>query len=142
MTEQRESFVRWQGITREQFTIATSLILGLAVGAIGYQASGLLDEKTIHVTRCQFGSVLSLAISVAAGIFVVINRLRDFHWTTRMTRLQQKGESPDEVRSLETWTNKAGEWSWLLFWTQVWTFFGGIALFAIYLLGAIVPKLQ
>ncbi len=142
MAEQSDSFVRWQGITRDQFTIATSLILGLAVTAIGYQAAALLDEKIAQVSRLQFGSVLCLAISVAAGILLVINRLRDFRWTTRLVRLRNVAGKKDEVESLEKWTDKAGTGSWWLFWLQVWTFFAGVGCFAVYLLGAIAPKLQ
>ena len=142
MAEQSEPFVQWQSITREQFTVATSLILGLAVGALGYQATILLDGSTTEVTRLQFGSALCFAISVTFGIFVVINRLRDFRWTTRMVKLHENGEGRDEVNSLKVWTNTAGVWSWRLFWAQVWTFFAGITLFAIHFLGAIASKLQ
>lgn len=101
MAEQSDSLLRWQGITRDQFTIATSVILGLAVTAIGYQATTLLDEKIAQVSRLQFGSVLCLAISVAAGILLVINRLRDFRWTTRLVRLRNVAGKKDEVESLE-----------------------------------------
>lgn len=142
MAEQSESFVRWQGITREQFTVASSVVFGLAVSALGYLATTLLDDKVVRVTCLQFASVLLLTASVGAGIFVVINRLRDFRGTTRMVKLRESGKQSDEVAKLETWTNKLGVRSWRLFWAQVWTFFFGVAAFAVHLLGAVWSKLQ
>jgi hypothetical protein len=102
----------------------------------------LLDNKVVRVTSLQFSSVLLLTASVGVGIFVVINRLRDFRGTTRMVKLRERGEDPNEVARLETWTDNLGVWSWRLFWTQVWTFFFGIAAFAVHLIEAIWSKLQ
>lgn len=141
MAEQGESFVRWQGITREQFTVATSVILGLAVSALGYQAAALLDDKVTRVSFGQFGCVVSLAISVGAGICLVINRLHDFRLTTRLARLREKREKPEDVKSLEVITERLGARSWRLLNLQIWTFLGGLALFTVHLVESIWPKL-
>lgn len=140
MAEQREAFVRWQGTTREQFTIATNVLLGIAVAALGYLSTALLDEKVLHVSRTQLGSVVCLSVSAGAGLLLVISRLLDFRSTTQLVK--RRSDSAVDVKSLEEWTDRLGNLSWGLFWIQVGTLFVGVALFAFHLFAAIAPKLQ
>lgn len=139
LDDTRDTFVRWQGISREQLTVASSLILGLAIAALGYQSVAVLDEKVAHVSRMQFGSLTCLAVSSVAGILLVINRLMDFRLTTQLAKL--RSEKRSEVYPLEKQTDRLGKWSWRLFWLQVWSFFVGVILFAAFVMGVILPKL-
>ena len=140
MTEQREAFVRWQSTTIDQFTIATNVLLGIAVAALGYQSTALLDEKVLHVSRMQFVSAICFSVSAGAGILLVISRLLDFRLTTKLVK--RRADSRNDVNSLEIWTGRLGNWSWALFWVQVVTLLFGLALFAYNTLVSIAPKLQ
>lgn len=139
MAERREAFVRSQGATREQFTIATSVLLGIAVAALGYLSTALLDEKVLQVSRTQLGSVACFSVSAGAGLLLVISRLLDFRSTTQLVK---RRDSAVDVKSLEAWTDRLGNLSWGLFWVQVGTLFVGVAFFAFHLLVTITPKVQ
>jgi hypothetical protein len=140
MAEQREAFVRWQRATIEQFTIATSVLLGIAVAALGYMSTELLDEKVMQVSRTQLASVACFSVSAGAGLLLVISRLLDFRSTTQLVK--KRRESALDVKSLKAQTVLLGNLSWGLFWVQVGTLFIGVKLFAVHLLAAIMPKLQ
>lgn len=135
----RESSIRWQGRTIEQFGYALNLILGLSVAAIGYELSLLLDEefKRAGWQNCLFIiSMLSLLLSVAVGLWCVVNRLLDFRATAETARNREDGASALELQPLRTLTCTLGKRTWLLFWWQIAAFGIGISLLVIAVGGA------
>lgn len=135
--EPKGSFVRWQSITIAQLTYSVNLILGLAVAALGFQVSLLLNEQ-FHPTGWQkyaFGaSILTLLLSIGFGIWCVINRLRDFRATLVVARLREKKKSDAEIQLYRDLYRKLGEMTWCLFWWQIGTLGLGImcAIFAVW----------
>jgi len=139
MAERHNAFVRWQATTRDQFTVATSVLLGMAIAALGYQSTVLLDYKAVHVSQSQLGSVICFAASAGFGISLVICRLLDFRSTTQLVK--HRLNSATEARRLEAWTIRLGIWSWRLFWAQAAALFIGVALFSIHIITIAATKL-
>lgn len=137
----RQSSERWQGRTIEQFGYALNLILGLTVGALGYELSFLLNEEIVRYVwqNCLFVlSMLTLLLSVIVGLLCVVNRLRDFRTTAKIARKREDGASDIELQPLRALTYALGKRTWLLFWWQI-TFFGvGILLMVIALGGTVI----
>lgn len=133
----RESSVRWQGRTIEQFGYALNLILGLSVAALGYGLSLLLNDEFRRAgwQNCLFVlSLLSLLLSVLLGLWCVVNRLQDFRTTAEIARKREDEESDQNLRNL-SWT--LGKRTWLLLWWQIAAFAVGILLLAIAVGGVI-----
>lgn len=132
------SFIRWQSTTIAQLTYSVNLILGLAVAALGFQVTLLLNEKFVPMgwQKCVFGiSMLALLLSIALGIWCVINRLRDFRATTKAASLREYGRTEDEIRPYRDLYTKLGETTWALFCWQIGTFGVGILFAVLQLLG-------
>jgi len=130
----RESSNRWQGRTIEQFGYALNLIVGLAVAAIGFELSLMLkdDFQSLGWQNCLFSiSLLSLILSVALGLFCIVNRLRDFRITAKVARKREDGVSELELQPLRTIASTLGERTWLLFWWVISTFGLGVLLLCI-----------
>ena len=127
----RGSFVRWQSITIAQLTYSVNLILGLAVAALGFQVALLLNDKfnPIAWQKCAFSvSMFLLVLSIALGIWCVVNRLRDFRATTKAARMREEGKPAEDIQPYRDLYKKLGKKTWCLFWWQVGTFGVGIAL--------------
>lgn len=126
------SFIRWQAITIGQLTYAINLILAFSVATLGFQVTLLLNEKFTPLSwqKCVFSlSLVLLSISVALGIWVVINRLRDFRVTTKAARKKEGGAREEEIEPYRVIYRKLGEKTWCLFWWQVSTFgFGALCM--------------
>lgn len=129
--EAKESFVRWQTITREYFSSVSNLAIGLASGLLAFLSSGFVSSQPSDKCLLVVGSVsLSLlATSVGLGVWCSINRLRDFRATAQIARSRYKDEHvPPETRQ----ENKVlGQFSWRLFWWQLVLFglgAGGVAI--------------
>jgi hypothetical protein len=140
----RESSIRWQGRTIEQFGYAINLILGLAIAAIGFELSLVLSEKFSGSgwQNCVFGSsILALALSAGVGLLGVVNRLRDFRATTATARKREDGASDLELQSLRILTKQLGERTWLLFWWQVSAFGVGVLLLVVAVAGRVARVL-
>ena len=130
----RGSFVRWQSITLSQVGYVANLIVGLSIAAIGFQINLLRTDGTHITSYCQkisfivaLVSVMFLAVSVGAGIWLIINRLRDFRAAMSEARAREIGEEDaSPYRKLST---KLGGRTWRLLWWQMGTFgFGSILL--------------
>src|SRR3989338_8581731 len=135
-----ESSIRWHGRTIEQFGYALNLILGLSVAAIGFELSLLLSKEFERAgwQNCLFViSMLSLLLSVAAGLWCVVNRLRDFRATTETVHKREDGASDLELQPLRTLTRTLGKRTWLLFWWQISAFGAGILLLVLAVGGGI-----
>ena len=127
----RDSSNRWQGRTIEQFGYALNLILGLSVAGLGFELSLILSDKLVRTGwhSCLFAiSILSLILSVAVGLWCVINRLRDFRSTAETARKREDGASPLDLQPLRMLTSTLGKRTWLLFWWQISLFGVGILL--------------
>ena len=126
----RESSIRWQGRTIEQFGYVLNLILGLSVAALGFGVSLISNEHFVRTgwQNCVFvTSLLFLMLSIAMAIWCIINRLRDFRATAETARKREDGMSPIELQPLRTLTKTLGEKTWILFWFQVGSF--GLGMF-------------
>jgi hypothetical protein len=125
------SFSRWQARTIEQLGYAINLILTLSVAALGYELALLLDEKVPRLDKHNCLLVLSISsftLSIGAGIWCVINRLRDFRATAQTARRREQGASELELQPLRSLTDSLGKRTWLLFWWQIGAFGIGILL--------------
>jgi hypothetical protein len=134
-----ESFVRWQGITREQLGFVTNLILGLATAALGFSFN-LVKDKDFPSTCC-WGRVLLaqsmfiLLVSIITGIVCTINRLSDFRITMSIARDRERwkaskteSEIDRKLSSRRKRTKKLGKRTWRIFCWQMATFTSGTSL--------------
>jgi hypothetical protein len=146
------SFVRWQSITIGQLTYAINLILSFSVATLGFQVTLLLSDKFNPVSwqKCAFSlSLALLAASLVFGVWVVINRLRDFRTTMKAARerekLERKGAREEEIeKEIEPYrvlSRKLGERTWCLFWWQVGTFSAGVFFTVLSVLASVSRKL-
>ena len=143
-TNEDESFVRWQGITISQLGYAVNLILGLAVAALGFVITLLLNKEFIPVSwmKCTFSvALLSLLASIGIGIWCVVNRLRDFRATKEVARKREKGATDSELQPLRDLSGRLGSKTWWLFWWQIGMFGAGIALTVVGIAGVLSGKL-
>ncbi len=125
----KDSFIRWQATTITQLTYSVNLILGLAVGGLGFQVALLLNEKfnPISWQKLAFSiSLILLVLSITLGIWCVINRLRDFRTTAKAARMREKGSPNEDIQSHRDLYKKLGKRTWVLFWWQIGTFGVGI----------------
>jgi hypothetical protein len=138
--QNRESSIRWQGRTIEQFGYALNLILGLSVAALGYELSFLLNkefDRDCWQTVCSLISLLFLFLSIALGLWCVVNRLRDFRTTTETAYKRENGASELDLQPLRIVTQTLGKRTWLFFFGQIWTFGIGILLLILAVGGSI-----
>lgn len=122
------SFIRWQGITIKHMSYSINLVIVLSVGSLGYSVSilpGVAFEQ-ICFSKCflAFGMV-SLILSIGAGLWATLNRLKDFRITAQIAR----GKEPSARERLRDLTTELGDRTWLLFRSQVALFcFGFVSL--------------
>jgi hypothetical protein len=142
--EPRGSFVRWQSITIAQLTYCGNLILGMTVAALGFQVSLLLNDKFTPIAwqKCAFSvSMFLLILSIAVGIWCIINRLRDFRATTKAARMREEGKPPEDIQPFRDLYKNLGKKTWCLFWWQIGTFAIGIILTILGVWASISQKL-
>ena len=98
----KESFVRWQDITITQLGYAVNLCLTFSTAALGLSLSLLTNSAFNPSGTGKFFfdvSLLSLVVSIACGIYCVINRLADFRKTRGIALSREEMESeniPDD----------------------------------------------
>ncbi|MFN3900210.1 MAG: hypothetical protein ACK4ML_07555 [Alishewanella aestuarii] len=131
MAAEDESFIRWQGITRDYFSSVSNLVLGLSTGLLAFLVSGLVGAQPAG--RCLFiiatCAMVLLAVSIGLAVWCAINRLRDFRATTQIARSRYKDEPISSSDRQET--KALGNLSWCLFWWQLVLFgigAGGVAI--------------
>lgn len=136
-----DAFVRWQGFTIAQLTQAVSVVLGLAVAALGFDVNLLVNKEFLPVSwqKCAFAIALAaLLLSVGIGIWCMVNRLRDFRATMAVNR---KGANASDVADKRALADRLGERTWKLFWGQISTFGVGIASTVVGVVGVYGNKL-
>jgi cytochrome b subunit of formate dehydrogenase len=142
MTAQNERFVRWQKISIEHLGFCNNLILALATGAFAYSLS-LTQDKTFEAARTVhwylgavvFIALLALSLSMASGLFCMLNRLRDFRGTSQRAKESPNAPSKEEL-------DQMGKLTWNLFYGQAWAFiialaFLGTAVWRTFVVGLI-----
>jgi len=135
------SFIRWQSITIGQLTYAINLILAFSVATLGFQITLLLNKEFTPFSwqKCVFFlSLILLSISVVLGIWVVINRLRDFRVTTKAAQKREEGARKEEIEPYRVIYRKLGEKTWYLFWWQVGTFGFGVLCTVLSVLASVI----
>lgn len=140
----KDSFIRWQAVTIEQFTYAVNLVLGLSTAALAFQVSTLLNQGFNPVSwhKCVFLlSLIALLASSGLGIWCVINRLRSFRATARVARMREQGKSEIEMEPERTLYRKLDEKTWWLFWWQIGMFGVGIFLLVFGIASSVSQKL-
>jgi hypothetical protein len=142
--EPQGRFIRWQQITLNQMGHAINLIHVSAVATLGFGMSILRDKHVrLHgLSHCLFlfGTVL-LLVSVAVGIWCVINRLWDFRATTTVARMSEKNKPKEEIEPYRTLYKKLGKRTWALFYMQIGTFGFGFLFYVVWILSAFCAKL-
>lgn len=109
-------------------TIATNLVLSLSVATLGFQTTLLLNDQFMPIGwhRCIFSfSLLMAGLSVALGVYLVINRLRSFRATATAARKRECNFSEDEIEPDRQLYRRLDDRTWILFWFQVVTFGAG-----------------
>src|ERR1700730_13138167 len=91
-------FTRWQSITIAQLGYAINLILSFSVASLGFALS-LAKDTTQLAGNCWakhllLFSIFLILLSIGAGLWCVINRLRDFRKTEGIARDKERGELP------------------------------------------------
>lgn len=145
-----DRFVRWQQLTTGQLSFTNNLFLGLNLGFLGFLVtqSGLTFSCTCWAFTIQVLSLLGLGVSFVTGVFLVINRLKDFRKTTKLVKNRKKKFEIDNklkdmdnidsvkytIANLKTETDKLGRITWILLNWQIWTFMIGTILGLIYIL--------
>lgn len=127
----RESSNRWQGRTIEQFGYALNLVLGLTIASIGYETTIILNKEMERADwqNCLLAiSLLALVLSVAVALWCIVTRLRNFRITAEIARKREDGESDIKLQPLRTKASDFGEFTWILFWWQIWSFAIGVLL--------------
>src|ERR1700730_7532256 len=113
-------FTRWQSITIAQLGYAINLILTFDAASLGFVLS-ITKDTTQLATNCWarhllLFSVVLILLSMAAGLWCIINRLIDFRKTESIARDKERGELPAcecAIRKAET--DKLGKRTWHLF---------------------------
>ena len=130
-TKKEGSFIRWQDITIRQMGYTINLILGLAAATLGF-AITLLKEDIFFLScwgKCFFDiACLSFLFSIGFGIWLVLNRLKDFRVTMRIARRREGGDTEENLQPLRDITKRVGKRTWILLYCQVGSFGLGIIL--------------
>ena len=138
-----ESFIRWQGRYLEQRQNASSVMLGLSGGALAFSASLISDEKYfigLWPTLTFHGVALLQTLSIAAGVFFTINRVRDYGVTTQIARIRRK-EQLDSLPALRSEQRRLGRITRGLYSAQASLFLAGTLFFIAFCLTRLSPAL-
>ena len=111
-----ESFVRWQGITITQLTYSVNMVLGLSTASLGFDVTLLMNKEFVPESWQQFmfaAAFLALLLSIAIGIWCIVNRLLDFRLTMWATRDRDK--DPARAAINRAVANSLGKKTWALF---------------------------
>lgn len=138
--DDRESFIRWQEITRNHFSSVSNLILALATGLLAFQSTLLLEHKLSSCCAPAFAatSLIILALSVTSGLWCSVNRLRDFRLTTQIARRRENGETG--LQDLREESKALGKATWKVFWVQIALFGFGASCGAIAVLVQVLAR--
>lgn len=119
----RERFVRWQGISREQLGKTSDLVLGLATALFAFNASWLLDGKfSCGPSRwLAFGALVLLGSAIGCAIWCAVNRLQDFRATAQIAKGRNSAPQT-ELDKLRDDVGTLGARTWGLFYGELLLF--------------------
>ena len=138
MAANEGSYIRWQSIAINQLGYTLNLFLTFSAASLGFT---LTLVKNSEVTSTCLGtaflilSIISLSLSLAFGIWCVLNRLSDFRKTAQNARdkevMKEITPSPDSdiIQTLQkrrAEVKRLGEKTWILFHWQIGTFCAGV----------------
>ena len=140
--DHKETFVRWQDITITQLGYAVNLCLTFSTAGLGFSLSLLTNDASNPTGDGKFffdASLLSLVISIACGIYCVINRLADFRKTRGIARSREEMESEntpeDEINNAlaaqREESKKKGKLTWTFLRIQLVAFGVGMVCLSI-----------
>lgn len=145
-----ERVVRWDQYRVNHFSYTNNLFIALNLGFLGFfiTQSGFNYSCLCWLLTLQILTVLLLGISFLTGILAVLNRLKDFRLTARLTKLRKKrfeydhnikaypdiGEIRSDIRGLKTKTSALSPRTWILLNWQIWSFLIGTILGILYLI--------
>lgn len=118
-----DRFVRWQGITRNQFGYTINLVLTINIAILGYVANIKIDKPELYTCGINIGLIF-IFISFISGVLINVSRLNDFRYTTRI----------NNKKYITKWgryrkcTKRLGKITWCLFYIQFAFFILGVGL--------------
>lgn len=122
--DKKSTYDKWESHRIAQLSFINNLVIGLSVALIGYLFNFIAPSNIIFncFQKLLFwiGSSLSL-FSIGIGIFVAINRLRDFRLTAKIARKREKNNQ----ETIQTDRNEAkiiGKKTWKGFIWQIVSF--------------------
>ncbi len=138
-----DSYVRWQNIRITQLGFANNLLIALGVTLIGFTLEFIQADELILNCFQKFlfwiGITLSV-VSIALGVYVVINRLKDFKLTAQIARKREK-ENTSGIDEDRAQADTLGKKTWNCFIWQVVTFSIGFLMLLIMILIELIDKI-
>lgn len=138
-----KSFIKWQDIRIKQLGFANNLIIGLALGVMGFAIKFIQAENfeanSIQKMLIWIGGI-AILISILLGLILIINRLEDFKLTAQIARKRESNNRQGIENDREK-SKKLGKKTWNYFVWQVSTFFVGFLIFSIVFLFSMKDKI-
>lgn len=136
--QDRDSYLRWQGIAITQLGYTINLMMTLSGGVLAFVVKGKL-EGTVKANGCAWrAALIFLGCSVLIAIVANVTRALDFRYTRRAVRARMKdGGARVEHQRFHDIADCLGEWTWGLFYCQAASFLLGI----LFLAGSLCPFL-
>lgn len=131
-------YIRWQGLSIAQFTVAISLLSAWSAGAMVYGVSVLRGPDLAHHVCSRgwlIGSIVVLLISSALSFLAVVSRTLDFKLTARKVRktvLAKRGcQYAKPLVFLSLSSDDYGRITWFLFAVSALLFAAGMLVLSI-----------
>lgn len=116
---QRERYIRWQGIRIGQLSYSINLLLGISIASLGFVINLKLRKEGFPFNLDCI--IICWSTSTLLGFLVTFSRLLDFRYTA------QKIISEDDFNTYMA--KSCGPVSWGLFWAQIISYVIGAFLF-------------
>lgn len=131
-------YIRWQGLSIAQFTVAIGLLSAWSAGAVVYGISVLRGPDLTHHAYFRgwlMGSIVVLLLSSALSFLAVVSRTLDFKLTARKVRktvLEKRGRQyAGPLVFLWLSSDDYGRITWFLFTGSALLFAAGILILSI-----------
>ncbi len=128
----RESFVRWQGRTLQQFGFVNNLLIGLASGFMAFytQLAFAQHDFTVVELSIVVVAIVGNGISLLSGCYLAWNRLRSFRVTTQVAYDRESVDRDTaEITRLRSTYQTLDRRSWVFLRVQAGFFaLGGLGL--------------
>ncbi len=128
--DNKNSFIRWQGITINQLAFTTNLIFTITIAVIGFLVSIITkDSFVLSCVEKYFYTIgfAVLIISFISGIVINLTRLYDYRLTAKTAREEEEAD-PNSIKleALRSRTKILGKATWIILWIQLISFGLGI----------------